>query len=291
MLTNKEQKLKISCCRERRFFPLTCVVFSFPLQTHHTIMNALLTYDGSLEGLLTCVFEVYEHKLSQCTIQRESVPLQNLFVQPKFVETEPAKALRVWKGLEAKTTRHALHSLFCVYVSEMPNLEELFLGYAQYVFSSKLNVEKDYSNPFILQVSQVERKVHREKHRMEAFIRFKLTRDNIYFATIEPDFNVLPLIAKHFKKRYADQHWIIYDTRRSAGIYYNLNKVVDITFQFNQEATEQVPAFACVDEKEELYQLLWKDYFRTTNIKARKNLRLHLQHVPRRYWKYLTEKQ
>ncbi|TXD94923.1 DUF4130 domain-containing protein [Gillisia hiemivivida] len=25
-------------------------------------------------------------------------------------------------------------------------------------------------------------------------------------------------------------------------------------------------------------------------MKSRKNMKLHLQHVPKRYWKYLTEK-
>ena len=32
------------------------------------------------------------------------------------------------------------------------------------------------------------------------------------------------------------------------------------------------------------------EYFKSTNIKSRKNMKLHLQHVPKRYWKYLTEK-
>ncbi|MGK4566274.1 DUF4130 domain-containing protein [Flavobacterium sp. 3HN19-14] len=43
-------------------------------------------------------------------------------------------------------------------------------------------------------------------------------------------------------------------------------------------------------DKEGLYALLWNDYFKSTNIPARKNMKLHLQHVPKRYWKYLTEK-
>ncbi|RYE25413.1 MAG: DUF4130 domain-containing protein, partial [Sphingobacteriales bacterium] len=41
----------------------------------------------------------------------------------------------------------------------------------------------------------------------------------------------------------------------------------------------------------EMYQLLWKSYFNNSNIKERKNMKLHIQHIPRRYWKYLTEKQ
>ncbi|RZL34744.1 MAG: DUF4130 domain-containing protein, partial [Pedobacter sp.] len=48
---------------------------------------------------------------------------------------------------------------------------------------------------------------------------------------------------------------------------------------------------AQLNEKEELYTHLWKDYFKSTNIESRKNTKLHVQHVPKRYWKYLTEKQ
>jgi probable DNA metabolism protein len=45
------------------------------------------------------------------------------------------------------------------------------------------------------------------------------------------------------------------------------------------------------DEKEELYQRLWQQYFTSVNIAARKNTKLHIQHMPKRYWKFLPEKQ
>ncbi len=45
-----------------------------------------------------------------------------------------------------------------------------------------------------------------------------------------------------------------------------------------------------LDEKEELYQTLWQQYFQSVNIKARKNMKLHIQHMPKRYWKYLVER-
>ena len=35
---------------------------------------------------------------------------------------------------------------------------------------------------------------------------------------------------------------------------------------------------------------MWRAYFRAVDIPERKNLRLHLRHVPKRYWPYLTEK-
>jgi probable DNA metabolism protein len=86
-------------------------------------------------------------------------------------------------------------------------------------------MEEDYSHPAVLTVFQTAKKVWREKHRMEAFVRFQRTADGLYYAIIEPDYNVLPLIAEHFQTRYADQRWMIYDARRRYGMYYDLNTV------------------------------------------------------------------
>ena len=41
----------------------------------------------------------------------------------------------------------------------------------------------------------------------------------------------MPLIITHFKNRYADQRWIIYDLKRHYGIFYDLNKVEEITLE------------------------------------------------------------
>ena len=44
-------------------------------------------------------------------------------------------------------------------------------------------------------------------------------------------------------------------------------------------------------DDEELYRSLWKAYYKAINIPERKNTRLMLRLLPRRYWKYLPEKQ
>jgi probable DNA metabolism protein len=44
-------------------------------------------------------------------------------------------------------------------------------------------------------------------------------------------------------------------------------------------------------DEEFQFQELWQNYFESTNITERKNIKLHVRHVPKRYWKYLSEKQ
>jgi probable DNA metabolism protein len=162
--------------------------------------------------------------------------------------------------------------------------------YIQYIFSSPENIEKDFGNDAVLKVAQTSKKVFREKHRFEAFIRFQLLNDGLYFAPVEPDFNILPLIIPHFEARFKDQKWLIYDLKRKYGICFDLSKVSYVSLNLLE-----FPAPGCIPEQflhpdEKLFQVLWKDYFKSSNISSRKNLKLHIQNMPHRYWKYLTEK-
>ena len=102
---------------------------------------------------------------------------------------------------------------------------------------------------------------------------------------------MLPLIEKHFKERYADQRWLIYYGTRKYGLYYDLKSVETVNISFNDNAGNGKNIAAIFGEKEELYQHLWQQYFKSVNIASRKNTKLHIQHMPKRYWKYLTEKQ
>ena len=255
------------------------------------MQSKTLIYDGTFDGFLCAVFHVYEYKLKDVTIKNKFTAQSQLFSDNENIITETEKANRVWNGIKNKTSRTGSYQLYYTFLSEKEGVESIMLDAIRYILSSNLNSDKDYSHPSILQIAQIAKMVGREKHRMEAFVRFKLTKDHIYFANIEPDFNVLPLIIKHFKSRYADQKWMIYDIKRAYGIYYDLEKVdiinIELPSGFNFTKTDS-DYFA---EEEFEFQKLWQDYFRSTNIASRKNMKLHTQHVPKRYWKYLSEKQ
>ncbi len=204
--------------------------------------------------------------------------------------TDATKAERVWKGLLKYTSPGAAESIYHSWLSELPNVEKYLLQYAQYVFAVKAPVDSDYSNAAVLKVAQLVKKVHRERHRMEAFVRFQLTGDGLFYAVIAPDFNVLPLLPNHFKNRYADQRWLIYDEKRKYGLHYDLETVEPVEIDFAEQTSPHSIQSIC-NEDEAVYQSLWQHYFRSVNIAARKNTKLHLKHVPKRYWKYLPEKQ
>ena len=251
-----------------------------------------LIYDGGFEGFLTCVFELYERKSEAGRIVRSNLHQPLLEEEIINIAANSIKANRVWSGLKKKTSTEKLNQFYKAFLSERKDMEDNLLSFIRYVFSSVESVENDFSNKSTLYISQIAKQVHREKHRMEAFIRFQRTVDDIYYAAIEPDFNVLPLIVKHFKDRYADQCWIIYDKKRNYGIQYNSEtyKVTEIQLTLTEETDRVSLPASVVAEEEPHYQQLWQQYFTSVNISPRKNTKLHVRHVPLRYWKYLTEK-
>lgn len=249
-----------------------------------------LIYDATFDGFLTCVFHIYKLKLRNVTFQRQYEVQESLFGNSTEILTDLEKADRVWKGIKSKISITGSFRLFSAFLSEQLQIESLLLDYIQQAFKSQIQIDSDFSNQTVLKISQVAKSVGREKHRMEAFVRFKLTTDGVYFANIEPDFNVLPLISTHFERRYADQKWIIYDLKRQYGLYYDLNRVevMQLSLPDNYDPTKTNLDFFTASEIE--FQTLWQDYFQSTNIPSRKNMKLHVQHVPKRYWKYLSEK-
>lgn len=248
-----------------------------------------LVYDTSVEGFLTAVFEVYEYKLEKVAIRKNTLEIPQLFGEVIEVNNNPKKAKRVATKIIAILGKQGLQTILKTLLSEIDTIEDGLLEVIRYAIKTNKNVLNDFGHPAVLEVKQVLKKVGRERHRMNAFVRFKLAKDGIYYAFIEPDFDILPLIGNHFKSRYADQKWLIYDLKRNRGIFYNLKTIEVVRLENTAKETKAVLDIN-LDSSEMEFQKLWKSYFKNTNISSRKNMKLHLQHVPKRYWKYLIEK-
>ena len=251
--------------------------------------SSTLIYDGSFNGFLTAVFVAFDEKINVADIQKNNQCQNGLFSDTETVFTNVEKAKRVWNGIRNKS-HNAVSNVYFAFLSETEGVELMLYTYIQKLMSSKNGKQLDYSDNIVSYVNQLARKVGKEKHRMEAFVRFQLTKDDVYFANIEPDHDILPLISKHFRNRYTDQQWLIYDVKRKYGIYYNLNHVELVSLNLQEIHFNKVRKSEVFEAEEYECQTLWNDYFKSTHIKSRINPKLHRQHMPKRYWKYLSEK-
>lgn len=253
-------------------------------------MCCTYNYDGTWAGMLSVIFESFDRKEIPDRIQNINDTSNHFFEEKRLITTDMERAKRVANGIK-KVSNKTYRRIYWTFLSEKENREIVGLKLAQLVFKNKYSAEADYGNSLVLRAKQIEKEINREIHRMHAFVRFQRGADEIYYAFIEPDFNVMPLIGSHFEKRYADQKWLIFDLRRNYGIYYDLihTSFVNIDFVDNLN-NGKLPTEAMHNEEKD-YQVLWKSYFEHLNIKERKNMRLHLQHVPKRYWHLMTEKE
>ena len=249
------------------------------------------TYDATFEGLLTVIFSIYDSRSPPQSIQPAGQAQGGLFVQTAPVATDETLATRVWDGLLKSMDKEARARLYHVFLSEDPQRELLIFRYIELALRLGTDISQHYADDTVRRVQRLAQQMFREKHRMEAFVRFEKTADELFHATIEPDFDVLPLIVVHFTKRYADQRWLIYDKRRGYGLYYDLTRTDIVQFETSAAPKATDIAATVLDEREPLFQVLWQAYFDHVNIPERRNLKLHRRHMPLRYWKYLSEKQ
>lgn len=247
-----------------------------------------IIYDGSFEGLLCVVFAAFELRLHVESIYEGQVQ-NSLFTSNHMnIDTDESKSDRVLKAIEKRFGKSECTKLYRVFLTEDKNRSLMLYRYIVLLFREERDMRTAYQLEEVIYVKEQLKKMRREVHRMHAFVRFQQTKDDLYYSVIEPDFNVIPFVGKHFEKRYSSMRWMIYDKRRDLGIYYDLKRM---NYFSSGDKLFGKNIRDILAEGEEAYEAWWRTYFSATNIEERKNMKLHLRHVPKRYWKYLTEKQ
>lgn len=247
-----------------------------------------LCYDGSFDGLLSAVFHIYAAKIPPQQAHLTTNAAQtDLFGSQTVIATDAAHAGRVFARLEQTVGRRGMHKLLHGFLSNHADMPDTFLRIVSLIVSAppRRNPLADYGHPDIMQWAYWIKAVSREKHHMEAFVRFEEYENGLFLAQIEPRYDVIPLILPHFCRRYPQQYWAIYDNGRGYGAVWHQQTLSRIS-ELDTQSDSLNPAAA-----EAQYQKLWRRYFQSTTIRSRINPKLHRQQMPARYWRYLTEKQ
>ena len=203
----------------------------------------------------------------------------------RIVALDNKKAMRVWKGLKSHLGNKARQMLADAFLSGKQGVETMIYLWIRERIPDRNGGKNKARHGVKIRLDQLARKVRQEAHRLKGLIRFERTGDNQYFARVAPRYDVLPLIRGHFESRFADQRWIIYDSIRRYGLFFNGKNTGELSAETGEQTTDMD---GCSDEA--FCQRLWKRYYQAVNIPARDNPRLHCSLLPRRYWEFLTEK-
>lgn len=237
-------------------------------------------YDGSFEGLLTCVYHhYYDDKASGIFTKDEYQP--NLLTGFLEVETDEDKAAKVYKAIEEKISSYSLRNIYKAYLSSVPGKEMAILEYIVFGFKHGRATGSFHGRPEVFNLDSIVKKVAVEQERMLQFVRFSVLADNVLYAEIEPDHDVLQLIAGHFCDRFMHDPFIIRDKGRDKALI-----AYEKQWYVSEFTEADVPQLST---DEIMYRKMWKTYFEHIAIKERKNPRCQRNSMPERYWKHLTE--
>lgn len=259
-------------------------------------MGALYLYDGSFSGLICTLKDIFITKIQPEAIAfdenaywgsvihglpgKSRLPVQKSFLtEERTVKTDENAARQYLAELHGKLRRESLNCIYSAFLSSLKDREMKIYHYIREALQLPAPALRHLYNPHIKALYEISRKVLKEAHIMKGFIRFSVLEDGSLYSRIDPDHFILPLLRRHFSKRFSQNQWIIHDCGRRLALIYREGRTEIVSVL----KTETPGA----DKEESLYRELWKTFFRT--IAVRENARQQKQYMPQRYWKHMTE--
>lgn len=238
-------------------------------------------YDGSFEGFLCCVYAHYYDEKAISVAKKGDDIQQMFFTSQVEVKTDECKAMRVYRAIKEKISEYDLRRVYLIFLCDAPGMEMVLLNYIVFGFKKGRKASSFHGYPAVRDAELLEKRVTREQDKLRGLLRFSVLEGNILYAQMEPDNNILELLAPHFSDRYKNESFIIHDLKRSRAVVASGGSWYICDFN-----PGDIPKLS---DDEEKYRRLWRKYFDTTAIKERTNLRCQRQYMPYRYWKHLTE--
>ena len=188
--------------------------------------SKVLVYDGSFNGYLTALSFAIKNNIDVIDFQNGNVPQNGLFIETQIVVTQVLSAKEIWGEIEKKGST-IIRNVYFAFLSENKGVELLLYTYIRNLFAHSLDLENRQSSTLEHRIGQLAKLVGSEKRQMEIFIDFKSNNDQIYITDIKPKYNILPLISRHFRFKHQNHQWIIFDSKRNYGLYFN-TKTIEI---------------------------------------------------------------
>lgn len=244
-----------------------------------TEKDIVYRYDGSYDGLLSCVFESFVRHETPIAVKTEDTDQLDLY-EIRHIGTDFQKAARVSAAIPKKISAYADEMVKIAFLTFGEDKDLLILKYLQKGFSVGGNINNMLADDTVNALNKAVLHCTNEAHRMKQFVRFS-DFDGYLAAVIEPKNRVIPLIAGHFTDRFRNENFLIYDeVHKMALVYYSHNAEIieNIDFEMPDSTAE-----------EELYQNLWKGFYKAIAIEERTNPRCRMNMMPKRYWKNMVE--
>ena len=236
-------------------------------------------YDGTFEGFLSLVHEVYYKKYTPHAITRV-MPHANLVDTIVEIHYDALQSQKVFQGLKKGFDKKHVDLILHMFLCDREDFELDLLAYIQLGFKNKKELY-NINHPSVFYLQNLQKELLRHYHKYSGFLRFEELEDGTLYAKIDSKFSLVYLLGGHFLKRLNNQNFIIHDPKRAlAFVKYGEDAQVRSVSDF------ELPTLS---GEEKRFKKLWQTFFKSVAIETRQNEKLQKQLVPLVYRTYMSE--
>jgi len=236
-------------------------------------------YDGSFAGFLSCVFDCYVKREEPVEFRTPNDPCCSLYPL-RSVETREDHARRVYRSLAVKMGKEGQRLVTRGYLTCLPDRELWLWRFIQKGYRVGPAITRDLTDPIVDHLCKAVRHLEQEAHLYTGFVRFS-ELEGVLVGEIEPKNRVLPLLRPHFCGRYPQEQFVLYDRTNKEALLHRPGQWVILPAENVQMGQP--------DERELAYRRMWRSFYDIIAIEGRYNPKCRMTHMPKRYWKDMTE--
>ncbi len=229
-------------------------------------------------GILSGVFYAFKNKEfpSQITDDNYQLSIGESYME---IPENTNDASRVDKRLKSILSTNNYKWLTRAIKSGNQDKLKIIFNYIIEILKVQKDITDNFSNTHIFRYYRLISALSLEVHRFLGFIRFSKTDNGIYYACFSPDNDIGELILPHFISRYKSMPFILHDIKHNVIIGYNGKeyKVINKKIPKLKIDGDDIPK-------------LFKTYYQTVKLEDRFKLKQMAGFMPRRYHKFMPEK-
>lgn len=241
----------------------------------------ICVYDGTWSGMLTLVYRTaHEGFFPDDIVRLSSINRTGVLLGNTEIVSDPVLAEATNAVLGHRIDGQCLADACLALMSERGGIDLAVWTHLLRLWNRGDRVARDLASECTSAVFHAARYSFREFHRWMGLVRLQDVGRG-YYAALAPECDILPLLADHFCRRLPDR-WVLHDVRRKRAALHEKGRWILKNTKFSFELIKT--------SDEELFQTLWQEFFRSTSVKERKDVRRQMRFLPKRTWPYLIER-
>ncbi len=241
--------------------------------------------EDSFDGMMTAVYDAWVEMIkgAKVHVRVQGEYTEDFLNEYRFVETDLEKATKVADSIKKKISVDAYMRVYRSCMHFDVERVDAVIDFLKIGYKTGGRVTKDFGNPMVMRVIELDRKVGKEAHNFKGVVRFKDIGGRYLLSKIMPKCDVITLIEHHFSNRFPLENFIIYDEKRKKALVHKSDGEIVYIHSDNDE----IEKLYCSTEDE--FEELWGVFFETIGIEARKNERCQNNLLPKWYRKNMIE--